>query len=111
MIVTRLPDISTIIRSPQKRDGKVYIDYLQNGSGKLIAGTYCVRPKAAAPDSMPVTWDEVNNRLKPDKFTIRNAIRRLKKMQNDPAISVLNTDVDLLGTLEQLTAVFAASQS
>ena len=111
VIVTRLPDISTIIRSPQKRDGKVYIDYLQNGSGKLIAGTYCVRPKAGAPVSMPVTWDEVNNRLKPDKFTIRNAIRRLKKMQNDPAISVLNTDVDLLGTLEQLTAVFAASQS
>ena len=111
VIVTRLPNICTITRNPSKRDGKVYIDYLQNGSGKLIAGTYCVRPRAGAPVSMPITWDEVNGRLKPDKFTIRNALRRLKKWDEDPAIGVLDADVDLLGALERLTTVFAASQS
>ena len=111
VIVTRLPNICTITRNPSKRDGKVYIDYLQNGSGKLIAGTYCVRPRAGAPVSMPITWDEVNGRPKPDKFTIRNALRRLKKWDEDPAIGVLDADVDLLGALERLTAVFAASQS
>ena len=47
----------------------------------------------------------------PDKFTIRNALRRLKKWDEDPAIGVLDADVDLLGALERLTAVFAASQS
>ena len=111
VIVTRLPDICTITRNPSKRDGKVYIDYLQNGSGKLIAGTYCVRPKAGAPVSMPITWDEVNSRLKPDKLTIKNALRRMKKWDEDPALGVLDAGVDLLGALERLTAVFAASQS
>lgn len=109
VIVNRLPDICTIIRSPAKREGKVYIDYLQNGSGKLIAGTYCVRPKPGAPVSMPIKWREVNKSLRPDKFTIRNAIARLKRAGSDPAIAVLDSDVDLIAVLERLTGVFAAT--
>ena len=43
MMVRELPEISTITRNLAKRDGQVYIDYLQNGTGKLIASSYCIR--------------------------------------------------------------------
>jgi len=108
IIVARLPDISTVIRNPSKRGGKVYIDYLQNGSGKLIASAYCVRARPGAPVSMPIRWSEVNRKLRADSYTIKNAIPRLKRMKHDPALDVLNSEVDLLAVLEALTHEFAA---
>ena len=107
IIVHQLPEISTITRNPAKRDGKVYIDYLQNGSGKLIAATYCVRPKPGAPVSMPVHWREVTKSLRPDKYTINNALARLKRMKQDPAIGVLEAEVDLIAVLDALGTRFA----
>lgn len=103
VVVRELPDICTIVRSPDKRDGKVYIDYLQNGSGKLIASPYCVRPRPNAPVSMPIHWREVNAKLTPDRFHIHNAIHRLKRQKADPALQVLTTEVDLMAVLESLT--------
>jgi len=111
VIVARLPEICTVTRNPAKREGKVYIDYLQNGSGKLIAGTYCVRPKPGAPISMPVKWSEVTKKLKPDSFTIKNGIRRLKRMKTDPAIEVLDQPVNLLKVLEHLTGLVVVPKS
>lgn len=107
IIVHQLPEISTITRNPAKRDGKLYIDYLQNGAGKLIAAPYCVRPLQGAPVSMPVGWHEVNARLRPDSFNIKNAIPRLKRMKKDAAINVLHDEVDLSHVLEALTGKFA----
>jgi bifunctional non-homologous end joining protein LigD len=36
VVEPQLDDIAATDRNPWKRDGKVYIDYLQNGRGKLI---------------------------------------------------------------------------
>ena len=103
IVVRELGDISTITRNPARREGKVYIDYLQNGSGKLIAAPYCVRPRENAPVSMPIHWREVNKKLRPDTFHIKNAIPRLKRQKQDPALPVLETEVDLIEVLEALT--------
>lgn len=111
IIVHQHPDICTITRNPSKRDGKLYIDYLQNGSGKLIASTYCVRPKRGAPVSMPVRWSEVNNKLRADSFNIKNAIVRVKRWKQDPALDVLSEEVDLIEVLERLTQKFAETQA
>ena len=106
VIVRQLPDIATIIRNPKNRDGRVYIDYLQNGSGKLIASPYCVRPLAGAPISMPIKWSELTGKLTADQFTITNAMRRMSRLKKDPALEVLDTDVDLLAALEALSEYF-----
>ena len=50
--------------SKAKRRG-VLIDSNQNGEGKTIASAYSVRPKAGAPVSTPLRWDEVNEELDP----------------------------------------------
>ena len=76
--------------------------------GKLIASTFCVRPKPGAPVSMPVKWSEVTNKLRPDTFNIKNAPARLKRMKKDPGIGVINEQVDLLSVLEKLTREFSS---
>lgn len=103
VIVKQLPDIATIVRNPAKRDGRVYIDYMQNGAGKLIAAPYCVRPLPGAPVSMPIRWQEVTTKLKADQFNIENSIKRLARTKEDPAIAVLDAEVNLLEVLEALT--------
>ena len=74
------PAIATVERKVEKRKGKVYIDYLQNGRGKTMAFQYSLRPLPGAPVSAPLTWREVEQQnVRPDSFTIRNIFDRLQE--------------------------------
>ncbi|MFN7975811.1 MAG: DNA ligase D [Acidobacteriota bacterium] len=101
VIVKRLPDIATIVRAVGSRGGRVYIDFLQNGRGRLLAGPFSVRPLPGAPVSTPVTWDEVRDSLDPRQFTIKTAIPRFEKV-GDPLAPVLTLKPDLHGALVRL---------
>ncbi|MGZ3885596.1 MAG: DNA ligase D, partial [Bacteroidia bacterium] len=79
MVNKRLPDTTSIVRSPAKRKQKVYIDFLQNRRGQTLAAPYSVRPKPGATVSTPLDWKEVNATLDPKKFTIKNTLARLEK--------------------------------
>ena len=75
------PRIATVERSVKSRGATtVYVDYLQNIKGKTIAGAYCVRARPGAPVSTPLDWNELDERLDPRDFTIRNVPARLKRM-------------------------------
>jgi bifunctional non-homologous end joining protein LigD len=76
----RLPDITSIVRSPSKRQKKVYLDYLQNSKGQTLAAPYSARPKPGAKVSTPLEWKEVNAKLDPAAFTIKTIFRRLDKV-------------------------------
>lgn len=76
----RLPKITSLVRSPKKRQGKVYLDYLQNARGQTLATAYSVRPTKEATVSAPLKWEEVNDKLKPTDFTITNMPARLKRV-------------------------------
>jgi bifunctional non-homologous end joining protein LigD len=103
VVCSDLPKIATITRPVAARGDKVYVDYLQNGRGKLIAGPFSVRPRPHAPVSMPLEWKQVTARLDPTKFTIKTAPPRLAKA-GDPLAGVLGPGVDavaLLGALAE----------
>jgi bifunctional non-homologous end joining protein LigD len=70
--------LATTQWSKAKRRG-VLIDANQNGEGKTIASAYSVRPRAGAPVSTPLRWDEVNNKLDPLAFTMNVALDRISK--------------------------------
>ena len=101
-LVDRLPDIATIVRQVQHRDGKVYVDYLQNGSGKLIVAPFSVRALPGAPVSVPLAWREVNRKLDIRKHTIRTVPARMRKLRTDPLADVIEVSPDLAGALERL---------
>jgi bifunctional non-homologous end joining protein LigD len=80
----------------------VYVDYLQNGSGKLLVAPFSVRPLPGAPVSMPLAWREVNRRLDIRKHTIKTAPERMKKLKGDPLAGVLELVPDLGAALGRL---------
>lgn len=70
--------ITSFERSPSKRKGKIYLDYLQNGKGKTMASVYSLRPREGAGVSTPLLWDEVNHQLDPKDFNFYTIHDRLK---------------------------------
>ena len=102
LIVAELPEISTITRQVSRRDGKVYVDYLQNGAGRLLVAPFSVRPLPGAPVSMPLSWNEVDDKLDIRSFTIKNAVERMQELKSDPLRDVLDVVPDLSGALERL---------
>jgi bifunctional non-homologous end joining protein LigD len=102
VIAAELPEIATVTRQVQKRDGKVYLDYVQNGHGRLLVAPFSARPLPGAPVSMPVKWSEVSSKLDIKKFTIKTAPARMKQLGQDPLRAVLDLKPDLVRALEQL---------
>jgi bifunctional non-homologous end joining protein LigD len=109
-VVARHPEIATIARSVRAREGKVYVDHLQNGHGRLLVAPFSVRPLPGAPVSMPLRWREVNARLDPRRYTIRNAVARMSRLDGgDPLAPVLDSAPDLAAALARLSEVSVRS--
>src|SRR5881296_2730758 len=102
VIAAELPEIATVTRQVQKRGGRVYLDYVQNGHGRLLVAPFSIRPLPGAPVSMPLAWREVTSKLDIRKFTIANAPARMKKLQDDPLLPVLEAKPDLVSALARL---------
>lgn len=107
LVVRELGGVATVARRPSQRDGKVYVDYVQNGHGRLIAAPYCVRPLPGAPVSAPLDWAEVDAGLSLQDHTIRTLPARMEALGRDPFAGVLNAKPDLVGALERLRAALA----
>ncbi len=102
VLVAQLPEIATVRRLPQQREGKVYVDYLQNGRGKLLVAPFCVRPLPGAPVSTPLGWEEVGPDLRIRDFTIRTVPERVAHLEGDPLEVVLAARPDLAQVLGKL---------
>jgi bifunctional non-homologous end joining protein LigD len=111
VIAQELPEIATVTRNIADRGQRVYLDYLQNGHGKLLAAPYCVRPLPGAPVSTPLNWSELTARLHPRQFTLANVIRRMARQKTDPLRSVLELRPDLPEALGRLGERLQSSSS
>ncbi len=106
VVVAERPEIATLQRNPVRRGGKVYVDFVQNGHGRLLAAPFTVRPLPGATVSTPLAWREVNGRLSIGRHTIRSVPRRMARRKDDPLLGVLHSEPDLMGALERLSHWF-----
>ncbi|MFP9100461.1 DNA ligase D [Flavobacterium sp. RHBU_24] len=96
----RLPDFTSLERKIKDREGKMYLDFLQNRPGATIACAYSLRPKPGATVSMPLHWDEVRKGLQMKDFTIKNALARIKS-EGDLFAGTLDAGIDMEKALEK----------
>jgi bifunctional non-homologous end joining protein LigD len=105
MVVTlvqqELPQLTSVERNPDKRKGKIYLDFLQNKETQTAAAPYALRPKAGMPVSTPLHWDEVKRGLKPNAFTARTLFERLQT-EGDLFKPVLGKGINLEKVLKKL---------
>lgn len=100
----KLPDTTSLERSIKKRNHKIYIDYLQNRKGQTLASPYSVRPKSGATVSTPLEWSEVNEKLTPQQFTIKNVLKRFEK-KGDLWTPVLGKGIDIKSILKKTESI------
>ncbi len=75
-----LPKSTSVVRAKSARNKKVYIDFLQNSRGQTVASPYSARPKPGATVSMPLLWEEVNEKLRISDFNIHNSLERVNEV-------------------------------
>ena len=79
VVAQKHPKIATIERTVRLRGSRVYIDYLQNILGKTLATAYSARASAYAGVSTPLTWQEIDEGVRREDFTIRTAPERFAR--------------------------------
>jgi bifunctional non-homologous end joining protein LigD len=104
VVAADLPEIATVTRQVTKRGGKVYLDYVQNGHGRLLVAPFSARPLPGAPVSTPLAWSEVTESLDIRAFTIRTVPERMGRLKDDPLWPVLGETPDLVDALVKLQA-------
>jgi bifunctional non-homologous end joining protein LigD len=103
MIAAKHPKVATVERMVKRRkDGTIYIDYLQNIRGKTLACAYSVRASSFAGVSTPLTWKEVRQRPTPQDFTLDTIHARVKKVGDLWAKMRTHKGTDLLAAIERL---------
>jgi bifunctional non-homologous end joining protein LigD len=80
MVVDRRPDIATVAPRVRARNGRVYVDFGQNGRGRTIASVYSPRARPGAPVSTPLIWEEVLRPLDPTTFTMKTVLKRIDRL-------------------------------
>ena len=100
-----ISSFTSLERSPAKRRGKIYLDFLQNRSIQTIAAPYSLRPKPGATVSTPLDWSEVKKGLTIKQFNINTIFDRLKTV-GDVFKPVLDKGIDLKKTLEKVNKLY-----
>jgi len=83
-LVAQRPQDFTANMAKRARRGRIYIDYLRNGRGATAVGAYSPRARPGAPVSTPVSWEEVEQGVRPDEFTVETVPQRLAALPSDP---------------------------
>ncbi len=102
VIYRQLPHLTSLERSPGKRQKKVYLDYLQNNFGQTVVAPYSVRPRPGATVSTPLKWSEVKPGLNLNDFTMMTVLKRFKKV-GDLFKPILEQGIDLRLALERVS--------
>jgi bifunctional non-homologous end joining protein LigD len=74
----------TVAFAKAGRERKILLDYLRNNRTNTSVAAYSTRAREGAPVSVPVAWDELGPRLRPERHTIRTVPRRLAAQRVDP---------------------------
>lgn len=78
------PDLATTQLRKNKRDNKVFIDYLRNDFAMTAVAPYSLRANKIAGIATPISYAELkNNKINAQSFTIKNIAKRMQNF-NDP---------------------------
>jgi len=84
MVARLKPDAYVATMSKAQRAGKIFIDFFRNGRGATFIAPYSTRARDGAAVAMPLAWDELSLKLRADYFNVRNVMKRMAKLSEDP---------------------------
>jgi bifunctional non-homologous end joining protein LigD len=66
-----------------KRNGRIFVDYLRNAYAQTGVAPYAVRAKKGAPVAAPIDWHEIDSISSAQAFNIKNIFDRVRT-KGDP---------------------------
>lgn len=66
------PDLFTTAVRKNKREGKIFIDYLRNAYAQTSVCPYSLRPNKSAGIAMPIEWKDLKNITRADQFSLKS---------------------------------------
>jgi bifunctional non-homologous end joining protein LigD len=84
LLVRLNPNAYVATMSKAQRSGKIFIDFFRNGRGATFIAPYSTRARDGAPVAMPLAWDELSPKLGAAHFNVRNAMKRMARLSDDP---------------------------
>jgi bifunctional non-homologous end joining protein LigD len=84
LLVRLDPRFYTTAFAKQGRESKILIDYLRNNRTNTSISGFSTRARLGAAVSVPVRWDELGERLRPEVFTVATVRRRVARLRTDP---------------------------
>lgn len=81
LMEAKWPDKYTSNIRKDKRNNKIFIDWVRNTKGATSIVPYSLRVRDKATVSMPISWDELD-KIKPDSITLKKALIKIK--ERDP---------------------------
>lgn len=81
-LISLEPNLFTIERLKKNRSNRLYIDYVQHGKGKTIIAPFSIRGNKCGNVATPLYWEEVNDYLTPDLFTMNEVVSKIKDNGN-----------------------------
>src|SRR4029077_20868096 len=86
LLASRNPGLATTEQRKDKRGKLIYLDVMRNAYAQLAVAPYSVRARPGPPVAAPLSWDELDDKLRPGQFTIRTVSDRISEVSggNDP---------------------------
>jgi len=78
------PEAYVATMSKSKRKGKIFVDYFRNDYTATAVGDFIARARPGAPVAMPLEWKELSSLRAANQFSVRDAMKRLKKWKPSP---------------------------
>jgi len=79
-----MPERYTAAISKNKRNNRIFIDYLRNSREATAVAPYSTRARPGAPVSVPIDWSELGSLKGADQFTVLTLPARLSRQRKDP---------------------------
>ena len=81
------------------RKNKIFVDYLRNDQGSTAIAAYSTRNRPGATVSVPITWNELDDKLTSDYFNISNLPARLARLKKDPWAGIDKTKQSITASM------------
>lgn len=84
ILAAERPQMFVSIAGEQKRDKRIFIDWLRNARGATAVASYSLRAREGAPVAMPIEWSELSRLRSGTAYTLKSALRKIERRSADP---------------------------